>query len=156
MRSMMAALSWLFFLGFRHARSRSASAYPTGQIATILGLVALKWNDIQFFVFVMFWRLLDKSPNAEAVFFAVRTDRAQRDMTVALAKDVLKATPDLMNRVVNLLADISRMAGRRNDVIHGCGAWTIQTFSQPLPRQQSPLERQEHPSRTRGHPERSV
>ena len=37
------------------------------KFATILGQVALKWNDIQFFVFVMFV-MLDKSPSAEVVF----------------------------------------------------------------------------------------
>ena len=40
-------------------------------------------------------------------------------MTAALAKDTLQSMPELMSKVVNLLADIGRMAGRRNDVIHG-------------------------------------
>jgi hypothetical protein len=55
---------------------------------------------------------------AKAIFFALRSDGTQRDITVAALQIALVYHPDLMARVVTAIADFGKIAGRRNDFIH--------------------------------------
>jgi hypothetical protein len=95
------------------------------EFASIVGDVNMSWGDCQFFIYVIFARLMAGDIHrAEAIFFSLKTDRAQRDVTGALGKLVLKNHPDLQTRLSKLIGNLETLAGERNDVIHAM--WGVQ------------------------------
>lgn len=97
--------------------------------ALLIGQVNMVWNDVQTEIFLMF-RELSGMPwaSADAVFFAVRTDAAQRDMTSALAKQVLSNKPEALKETLQLINEIGLLAGQRNAAIHT--AWIVEDGSE--------------------------
>lgn len=88
-------------------------------LAAWLGEFTMTWNDIHFSLFFILWRLMSKdSMRSEAIFFALRSDRAQRDLTTRTAKAVLGPWPDLCKRLIAAIERIGKLNGRRNDFIH--------------------------------------
>ena len=76
------------------------------------------WNDAQSMVYLMFSDMLDADHSrSKAIFFSLRSDGAQRTVTTALAKAVLR-DEKLTDDVVDGVERFGRMAGRRNDFIH--------------------------------------
>lgn len=86
-------------------------------LAYHIGRVTMRWNDVQFWFYAVFQRML-RRPGARAVFFAIHTDRAQRDMVRELATDVLREWPDLLKELNARIEDANQLAGRRNDALH--------------------------------------
>lgn len=86
-------------------------------LAYHIGRVTMRWNDVQFWFYAAFQRML-RGSGARAVFFAIRTDRAQRDMVRELASDMLKDWPDLLAELNARIEDANQLAGRRNDALH--------------------------------------
>ncbi len=87
--------------------------------AEIIGTVATTWNGAQeslFFVFVALMGM--RKPDAEAIFFTLKADSAQRDITGALAKVVLAENTDLLKRVSDSIKAMDLLAGERNAAIH--------------------------------------
>jgi hypothetical protein len=85
---------------------------------TLIGRVSVQWNNCQFWLFMMFETILDRSPNAETIFFAVRSDRGQRD----LVKEVIRNHPDFDSSVrdglCKTIEKFEGLAGARNDILH--------------------------------------
>jgi hypothetical protein len=87
--------------------------------AETIGTVAATWNSAQeslFFAFVALMRM--QKPEAEAIFFTLKADSAQRDITDALAKVVLAENSDLLKRVSSSIKSMNLLAGERNAAIH--------------------------------------
>src|SRR5216684_2202670 len=83
-----------------HPNMTKILSIPKEEHAAMIGRVAVAWNDVQFAVSQIFW-LLSGMPQkrAHAVFFALRTDAAQRDITNAAALDVLSDDNALYKRL---------------------------------------------------------
>jgi hypothetical protein len=95
------------------------------EFAPLIGKINMSWGDCQFFVYIIFVHLMGYDPTkAEPIFFALKTDRAQRDITTALAGVVLGKHPKLLRKITTTFGNLETMAGRRNDVIHAM--WGIQ------------------------------
>jgi hypothetical protein len=94
-------------------------ADPIAAHAELIGRVAMAWNSVQYMIFLLFTRLSGLSPSkAEAIFFALKADAAQRDITSELAAVALKARPPLLARCNTILRDIGKRAGERNAATH--------------------------------------
>ena len=87
-------------------------------LADLIGQMTITWNECQSIIFMMFYRALDVGiVKATAIFFALRSDGTQRDITAALLP---KSVPhDLAHRAIAAINDFGKIAGRRNDFIHG-------------------------------------
>jgi hypothetical protein len=55
---------------------------------------------------------------AKAIFFALRSDGTQRDITVAVLRIAHMHHADLLARTIAAIAEFGKIAGRRNDFIH--------------------------------------
>jgi hypothetical protein len=90
-----------------------------GVLAGWIGGMTIRWNRCQAVIFMMFDRALgDNILAAKAIFFVLRSDGTQRDITVAALQIALAAHPDLLARTTTAIADFGKIAGRRNDFIH--------------------------------------
>jgi hypothetical protein len=82
--------------------------------------MTIEWNDIQASIFMMFHALMGGTISRSiGVFFAVKSDTGQRDITLSLARELLFKEPDLVRALASTFGSINKMAGRRNDFIHG-------------------------------------
>lgn len=89
------------------------------RLAHYIGHVTLQWNNVQFWYFILFRTLLhDATYTAHSVFFAIRTDRAQRDMLQHLASLELEHHAELLGELKALIERGNQLAGRRNDALH--------------------------------------
>jgi hypothetical protein len=97
--------------------------------ALAVGRANIAWNDVQSEIFHLF-RLMSRMDwlAADAVFFAIRTDSAQRDMTAALAKHALALRPNDLADVLGTLNEVGKLAAERNAAIHT--AWYIEGDSE--------------------------
>jgi hypothetical protein len=87
--------------------------------ASIVGMVAVSWNGAQESLYLMFVVLMGlRKPEAEAIFFTLKADSAQRDITRELAKAVLAHNADLLKRTTEAINAFDRLAGERNAAIH--------------------------------------
>lgn len=94
-------------------------SHPLTFLATNIGRITIAWNDIHFFVFTMFWRMNGNDPaKAMDIFFALRADSAQRDITAGLANSALAPWPELQQQAISALNAIGKLAGRRNAFVH--------------------------------------
>jgi hypothetical protein len=90
------------------------------EISTLVGKINAAWNDVQFFVYLIFIHLMNNDIlRSEAIFFSLKSDSAQRDITLAVAKVSLAREPDMLSKVVAHFGAVGKKAGRRNDAIHG-------------------------------------
>jgi hypothetical protein len=119
-----------------------------GENALLIGRVTMQWTTIQAAISQLFRRLsgLD-AEKAEAVFFAVKSDSSQRDMTLALARIVLKDQSELLRRVIKLFNLLGELSGERNAVTHAM--WAVKMPEgrvTPMPRrgQHRRLKIQDH------------
>ncbi len=87
-------------------------------LAPLIGKMTIDWNECQSSVFLMFNQMLGVGVyKAMAIFFAVKSDGGQRDITIALANNTL-ADPRLLKDFTAAMTAFNRIAGRRNDFIH--------------------------------------
>lgn len=92
--------------------------------ATLIGRVTLEWNHVCDMVFHTFWQLSGMElEQARAVFYALKADSAQRDITSAIARVRLKDDPKLCMRFLDVLRKIGQISGERNAAIHT--TWTV-------------------------------
>jgi hypothetical protein len=88
-------------------------------LAEKIGKMTIAWNDCQGIVFMIFHSLLDSDlGRAVAIFFAIKSDTGQRDITIGLAKYVLASKPGLLGELTAIFTTFNATAGRRNDFIH--------------------------------------
>lgn len=97
----------------------SKSPDPFEQIAPLIGHVTIAWNNLQFWIFCVFWKLLAAgATKADSIFFALRTDKAQRDITLQIIKAAMFESDELRSQLEDLIEKANKLSGRRNDVIH--------------------------------------
>jgi hypothetical protein len=94
-----------------------------GENALLIGRVTMQWTTIQAAIAQLFRRLsgLDAS-RSEAIFFAVKSDSSQRDMTLALARIALNEHHELLRRLIKLFNLLGDLSGERNAVTHAMWA----------------------------------
>jgi len=81
--------------------------------------MTIAWNDCQSTVFMMFHEMLGTNiGRAIGIFFAVKSDTGQRDITLGLANNALALRPELLAKMKTSFAAFNKIAGRRNDFIH--------------------------------------
>ena len=87
-----------------------------------IGALAVQINRCQAIVFMIFHGALDTDiGRSEAIFFTLRSDSTQRDVTTALVKSVLFLGPEwkeLAREIELEIQSFNAMSGRRNDFIH--------------------------------------
>ena len=90
------------------------------QVPVTVGRATIAWNNVCHAVFQMFQLLSElDDETAKATFLVVNSDRSQRDMVAALIDTKLKHhSTGLAKRAHRQLADINRLAGKRNDILH--------------------------------------
>ena len=104
-----------FTLGFL-SMTKKNPAYE--KIAPLVGQVTIDWNHVQFWIFCIFWELLEVGfVPADALFFSIRSDKGQRDATSNLIK-VSKIPSALKKTLSDLIKRTNELSGRRNAIIH--------------------------------------
>ncbi|RWB29149.1 MAG: hypothetical protein EOQ42_25855 [Mesorhizobium sp.] len=90
------------------------------RVPVSVGRATISWNTLSQSVFALYQSLSGMDfAAAKATFFVVTSDRSQRDMTSELVKAKLHPShPKLAKRAQSLLADINKIAGKRNDIAH--------------------------------------
>lgn len=108
----------------------------TEALENILGKITVRWNDLHYHVYQLFeGLLLNQSDVAHAIYFALDSDRAQRNITSDLARVLLKKDRNLLTGVTTALEDIGKLSGKRNDLIHAIWPNVISDNPKPaLPR----------------------
>ena len=89
--------------------------------ALLIGRISVAANTVQYFVFNLFWLVCQIDIElARAIFFSVKSDAGQRDMTFAAAKSRLILTEEetLLTRIGKMLDQAGKLAGERNAFIH--------------------------------------
>lgn len=100
------------------------------ELALRVGRLTFLWNDIHFFVYTMFVRLMGGDyRRADAIFFGLRSDNLQRRVTDRLSQEVLSAHPETKDRISSYLKEINKLADRRNAFIHAM--WASRHRGQP-------------------------
>lgn len=86
--------------------------------AEIIGNVAISWNMCHVMVFSLFYMLSGMSwDRAAAVFFALKADVQQREITMALALQLPKAKSP-RKKITAALGRLNELAAERNATIH--------------------------------------
>jgi hypothetical protein len=89
------------------------------RLAHSIGLVTLKYNDVQFWFYLIFQTMLhDALYLAHPTFFSVKSDRGQRDMVRNLATERLKEYPIFLKALCGFIERANKLGGRRNEVLH--------------------------------------
>jgi hypothetical protein len=87
--------------------------------AALIGKVTIVWNICQSLVYSIFHRLTGMArPNSRAVFFSLKADTAQRDITLALAQSELSDQPQLLAKIVHVIHRLNQLSTERNAAIH--------------------------------------
>ena len=89
--------------------------------AALLGHVTLAWNDCHSIVLSIFHTLSGVSwEKAYAIFLALKSDHARREITLALMNEVLNTKNDEPMRELGtkLLGQLAGLAGERNLATH--------------------------------------
>ncbi|HEX4739383.1 MAG TPA: hypothetical protein VH331_17685 [Allosphingosinicella sp.] len=95
------------------------------QFEAKVGEIAMTWNGMHVAIFCLFAAVTRlKRAQAAAIFYALKADSAQRDITRAAAVARLStrkgaAAQQLSQRITSLFDDIGRYAGIRNGIVHG-------------------------------------
>jgi len=99
----------------------SSLRIPEEQLVAMIGRVTVSWGDIHYAVFRLFV-VLTGMPNAlaESIFFTLRSDATQREITATAAKHVL--SEELFKRVSAVFSQIGSAARERNVAIHAMWA----------------------------------
>lgn len=105
---------------YLHKRYKARS-----ELAQLVGDINVAWNDAHLSVYAIFAELVGDSKKAKAMFFALRTDAAQRDITTALAPVALggEKLRRIRKEVLDFMKHLNQLASKRNDAIHSL--WSI-------------------------------
>ena len=90
--------------------------------AELVGRVAIRWNSAHYAVFLLFETITGMTAAWE-VFWALKADTAQRDITLSAAVPLLKDQPDILRRLKESFNKLGALAGERNAIIHA--AWSV-------------------------------
>ena len=90
--------------------------------AELVGRVAIKWNSTHYAVYLLFETITGMTAAWE-VFWALKADTAQRDITLGAAVPLLKDQPELLRRLRMSFNKLGALAGERNAIVHA--AWSV-------------------------------
>jgi hypothetical protein len=94
--------------------------------AALVGHVTLAWSNVHSQVFRIFALLCDPiGKRSEAVFFALKSDASQREITLAVINETL--SEPLRKRARVIFGRINRLAGERNLAAHTMWATLMPT-----------------------------
>lgn len=92
--------------------------------ALVIGQITMQWTTVQVAISYLFRRLSGLDPTrADAIFFCIKSDTTQREMTLALARKVLTPLPELLEKLEKTFDKIGRYSGERNAAAHAM--WVI-------------------------------
>ncbi len=87
--------------------------------AKLIGHITISWNSAQSLVFVLFCILSRLTlEEAQAVFFSLKADTAQRDMTRELGRVVLASNKELAKEFADAFAKLQDLSSLRNAATH--------------------------------------
>jgi len=87
--------------------------------AFLIGRVVISWNEVHWAVYALFLELSGMDPDrAKDVFFSIRNDSSQRDMTLTAGKTALVAHPTVWESFRTTINALDKLAGERNAAIH--------------------------------------
>ena len=100
--------------------------------ATLIGSVVIAYNKIHWVISVLFVAFSGMpAEEARDVFFALKSDRLQRDITLAAGKTALAGHPALWERFETTLEKVNELAGERNAAVHTMWAIDWQYWGGP-------------------------
>lgn len=88
----------------------------------------MAWNGAQEMLFLLFQRLTMAKPDiSEGIFFALKSDAAQRDITIAAAKGALKGEENeaTLKAIKSAIKRLGNLASERNETVHTMWHWLI-------------------------------
>ncbi len=90
------------------------------RVPLTVGRATVAWNTLSGEVFGLFKMLSEMSEDAaKAVFFAVASDRSQRDMVRNLVDQKINLDhPKIAKKAKSLFGEADKLAGKRNDLLH--------------------------------------
>src|SRR5688572_19103008 len=105
---------------------------PTDDLAPLIGKATIAWNDIQFAILSIFFTILPCSRElSETIFFSHKSDRAQRDMVIAVVKsEIVPMDKDLADKIIAKIKEVDKEAAVRNAAVHSM--WMLDLPSQEL------------------------
>ena len=87
--------------------------------AQLIGSVVIAYNKVQWVISVLFVALSGMpAEEARDIFFTLKSDRLQRDITLAAGKTALAGHPALWERFETTLEKVNELAGERNAAVH--------------------------------------
>jgi hypothetical protein len=103
--------------------TRIADAFADALMPSVpltVGRATIAWNTLSGAIYDLFSLLSEMDDaTAKAVFFAVASDRSQRDMVSNLVNTKLKPEhPHLAKKVRSVIGEADDLAGKRNDILH--------------------------------------
>jgi hypothetical protein len=100
--------------------------------AKLVGSVVIAYNRVQHLIFVLFVAFSGMpTERASDIFFALRSDRSQRDVALAAAKTALVEHPNLWELFKTTIDKINDLAGERNAAVHTMWAIDWQYWGGP-------------------------
>src|SRR5690242_2454781 len=79
-------------------------------LAPVIGRITMKWGDIQCLVLIVLKHLMKGDlMRARDIFFALKSDRTQRDVTMALAERFLTHEPELLADLRSVMNKINTL-----------------------------------------------
>lgn len=119
--------------------------YPYGEwaLAPLIGRVTIAANNAQHLVLIIFDILVRDGDLARAIFFSLKSDAAQRDITLAAMAVRLRGAPELLERGRKAFQRLADLSGERNAAIHTI--WAVEGSN----KRYSPAPGAEHHKRLR-------
>lgn len=113
----------------------------------IIGAVTIAWNEACEAVFLLFWLLSGMQKDmAEAIFFSLRSDAAQRDVSRAVCTHTTAIPDEWKQLALEGLQRLDRLAGNRNAAIHTMWDKCIRAYEIVSASQDKPPEPNHRPT----------
>ena len=104
---------------------------PMNEHATLIGSVVIAYNKIHWVISSCLLPSAVCQPRKPETYFSPKSDRLQRDMTLAAGKTALAEHPALWERFETTLEKVNELAGERNAAVHTMWAIDWQYWGMP-------------------------
>jgi len=95
------------------------STYTIEPWAAAIGHLTISWNHCQSLVLQMLHNALRcEISEARAIFFALPSEQAQRDVTGAALEAALRSHPALRDKAATAIEGFGQLTAKRNDLVH--------------------------------------
>lgn len=102
----------------------SKAPAPRRSHAALIGRITISWNEAHFWVFMCFQAIhsgFNELEMSETLYYSLKSDRTQRDATLAIAAKVI-GDKELLTDIKNAFKKLQKLADRRNDITHAMWA----------------------------------